>query len=93
MANQSVDNLVLMNKASKSAASKKGTPITIHSSYMSLIEMINVRGDEFPSNFKFDAYDHCNKYHENNNISDFNSFYNPPSHLKIIKPFPRRSHL
>ena len=88
MAEQPVDRLALMNAASQSRASKKGTIIPIHSSYMSLIDMINVRGDDFPSNAKFDSYDHCNKFHEDDTIASYNSLFNIPPGYRLVKPSP-----
>lgn len=88
MAEQPVDRLALMNAASQSKASKKGNIIPIHSPYMSLLEMINVRGDEFPSNAKFDSYDHCNKFHEDDTIASYNSLFNIPPGYRLVKPSP-----
>lgn len=41
---------------------------------MSLIEMIDVWGDEFPFNGKFDSYDHSNKFHEDDTIASLKLF-------------------
>lgn len=86
MVDQSVEKLALMKAASLSKASKKGTTIPIHYWYMSLVEMIKVFGDEFPSNSEFHSYDHCNKFHENDSIASYNTLFNLHSGFRLVKP-------
>ena len=58
-----------------SSASKRGTPIPIRSKYMSLHDMINERGDEYPSVSALDSYDHSNKFHEVDTLRDYYKLY------------------
>lgn len=59
MADKNPERIVKAN-----SASKRGTEIPIWSSYISLIEMINLRGEEYPFDAKLDFFDYCNKFHD-----------------------------
>ena len=67
-----------------STASKRGTPIPIRSKYMSLHDMINERGDEYPSVSALDSYDHSNKFHEADKVKDYHKIYRIKPPLKLI---------
>lgn len=45
-------------------ASKSGNPTLIRSLYMPFSNLINERGDDYPSDAHLDSYDHANTFHE-----------------------------
>lgn len=67
-------------RVAKMNNSKRGTLIKIRSlSYTSLIDMINLRGDEYPYLSHLDSYNHSNTFHkEDNRILNFNRLYKLP---------------
>lgn len=71
-------------------SSKRGIHIYIRSfACSSLIDMINLKGDEYPSLAHLDSYNHGNIYHEEDNmIANFNRLYKPPPHVKIEPTLP-----
>lgn len=56
--------------------------------------MINIHGDEYPSDNKFDSFDYCNKFHDTAKIEKFNKFHNILTPLKfvLINPGDRTCH-
>lgn len=70
--------------AKVNSTSKRGTNIPISSSYMSLIKMINLRGDEYAFDVKLDSFDYCNKFHDTAEIENFNKLHNICIHLKLV---------
>ncbi|XP_074337329.1 uncharacterized protein LOC141674523 [Apium graveolens] len=75
------------------SASKRGKDIDIRSSYMSLIDMINTRGDEYPSTAHLDSFNHCNTWH-NIDFNKLNARYNvlPPLRLVPVSGGDRTCH-
>ncbi|XP_074336556.1 uncharacterized protein LOC141673711 [Apium graveolens] len=65
------------------SASKRGKDIEIRSSYMSLIDMINTRGDEYPSTAHLDSFNHCNTWH-NIDFNKLNARYNVPPPFRLV---------
>ncbi|KAL8149219.1 hypothetical protein AgCh_006287 [Apium graveolens] len=65
------------------SASKRGNDIEIRSSYMSLLDMINTRGDEYPSNAHFDSFNHYNTWH-NIDYDKLNIRYNVRPPLRLV---------
>ncbi|KAL8098358.1 hypothetical protein AgCh_031208 [Apium graveolens] len=73
----------------KMNVSKRGTDIQIQSPYTSLINMINSRGDEYPSLFELDSYNHGNTFHElEDRIESLNTLYKLPPYLRITPAAP-----
>ncbi|KAK1379480.1 hypothetical protein POM88_026224 [Heracleum sosnowskyi] len=68
-------------------ASKRGI-ITIHSSYMSLQDMISERGDEYPSMSHLDSFDCSNKFHEVDKIRDYKKMYRVKTPLRLVPAGP-----
>ena len=64
MADKKAARLSKMNAKS----SKRGTPINIHPSYMSIPDLLNERGDEYPSISELDSFDHSNRFHDKKEI-------------------------
>ncbi|KAL8155484.1 hypothetical protein AgCh_000754 [Apium graveolens] len=61
-------------KLAKMNSLKRGTAIQIRPPYTSLINMINTRGDEYPSLSDLDSYNHDNTFHElDGRIEAFNN--------------------
>lgn len=58
--------------------SKKGNTINICPSYMSLIEMVNENGDEYPSLSNLVTYNYGNRIHEIETIEKYNKNYKLP---------------
>lgn len=83
MANKKVKRI-----SKTSSASKRATEIQIRSSYMSLIKMINLRGDEYPSDAKLDSFDYCNKLYDTSEKESFNKLHNILLPLKIVPVTP-----
>ncbi|KAK1397069.1 hypothetical protein POM88_006932 [Heracleum sosnowskyi] len=79
MADRASQHLQKMN-----SASKRGTPIPIRSKYMSLHDMINERGDEYPSVSALDSYDCSNRFHEVDMIKDYNKMYRVKAPLRLV---------
>ena len=75
------------------SASKRGKDIDICSSSMSLIDMINTRGDEYPSTTHLDSFNHCNTWH-NIDYDKLNARYNvrPPLRLVPVSGGDRTCH-
>lgn len=84
-----------MRLSKMNAASKRGNSITICSSYSSLIDMINQRGDEYPSNAPIDSSNHTNTFNDIKEIENLNKVYKLHYDLKLIKAGPgdRSCHL
>ena len=74
MADKKAAKLAKMNAQS----SKRGTPIYIHSSYVSIQNLLNERGDEYPSISELDSFDHSNRFCEKKEIKRYNRLYNLP---------------
>lgn len=83
MADKSAHSLLKMN-----SASKRGNDIEIRSSYMSLTEMINMRRDEYPSLADLDAYNCCNKFHDDDVIKNYNKTYEIKTPYRLVKAGP-----
>lgn len=83
MADRAASRLSKMN-----SAVKKGAVITVHSGYMSLLDMINTRGDEYPSESHLDAYNYGNTFHDVDQIAKFNKLYRIKKSYKVIKVEP-----
>ncbi|KAK1387033.1 hypothetical protein POM88_015211 [Heracleum sosnowskyi] len=83
MADRASQRLQKMN-----SASKRGTPIPIRSKYMSLHDMINERGDEYPSVSALDSYDCSNRFHDVDMIKDYNKMYRVKAPLKLVPAGP-----
>lgn len=69
-------------------SSKRGTPINIYFFYMSLVDMINQRGDEYPSNARMDSYNYDNTFPDESEIQKFNKYYNFPFALNLLEHSP-----
>ncbi|KAL8116823.1 hypothetical protein AgCh_023117 [Apium graveolens] len=83
MADRDLTHLQKMN------VSKRGTNIQIQSPYTSLLDMINSRGDEYPSLSELDSYNHGNTFHElDGRIESMNTLYTLPPHLRITPAAP-----
>ncbi|KAL8123914.1 hypothetical protein AgCh_011789 [Apium graveolens] len=85
------DSLVVIQaiRSQKMNVSKRGTNIQIQSPYTSLIDMINSRGDEYPSLSELDSYNHGNTFHElDGRIESMNTLYRLPPHLRITPAAP-----
>lgn len=78
--------------AKMNSASSKG--ISIRSPYMSLIEMLNERGDDYPSLAELDAYNCCSTYHYSEEIARYNKLFKmkPPYKLVLAEPGDRPCH-
>lgn len=50
--------------------------------------MINVRGDEYYSLSKLDAYNYCNKFHDQNTIDKYNKLYKIKSPYMLVSVGP-----
>jgi hypothetical protein len=55
---------------------------------MSLIDMLNERGDEYPSQSDLDAYDCCSIYHDSEEVEKFNKLYKIKSPYKLVLAGP-----
>lgn len=55
----------------------------VKASYISLIELINLRRDEYPSDSKLDSFDYYNKFHDVDEINKFNKLHNV-RRLKLV---------
>ena len=80
MADKKATRLAKMNAQS----SKRGTHIHIHSSYVSIQDLLNERGDEYPSISELDSFDHSNRFHDKKEIKRYNRLFNLPSNLELI---------
>lgn len=69
--------------AKMNSASSKGT-ITIRSPYMFLIDMLNERGEDYPSLAKLDAYDCCSTYHDVEEIARYNKLFKIKFPYKLV---------
>lgn len=84
MADRDQQRLAKMN------TSKRGTLIEIrYLFYTSLIDMINLKGEEYPFLSNLDSYNHNNTFHEEDNrILNFNRLYKLPPNLRIEPALP-----
>ena len=75
-------------------AAKKGTPIPIHSTFMSLLEMLRERGSDFSTLEELDSYSHSSKFLDTSIISAYNEAFNFPKEyfLKKAEPGDRTCH-
>jgi hypothetical protein len=69
------------------AQSSKGT-ITIRSPYTSLVDLLNLRGDDYPSLAELDAYNCCSRYHDFEEIERYNKLYKIKAPLKLVPAGP-----
>ena len=67
-------------------SSRRGTSIFIIFSYKSIPDMLNERGDEYPSISDLDSYDHSNNFHDLRGFRRYNKLYNMPSNLELRHP-------
>lgn len=77
-----------MNIASKASGTKASTEFQIHSRYTSLIDMINTRKDEYPSNTHLEASDHGNTFHNPKEFEKMEKLYNIQKPFKLILAGP-----
>ena len=71
-------------RLSKMGSGSRGTSIPIRSNYSSLIDMINQRGGEYPSQTVLDAYNHSSKYRNPDTVKELNKLYNVPFPFKLV---------
>ena len=81
MADKKAARLAKMN-----AQTRTGTHIIIHSPYVSIQDLLNERGDEYPSVSELDSFDHSNRFHDKKEIKKYNKLFNLPSYLELIHP-------
>ncbi|KAL8120200.1 hypothetical protein AgCh_017373 [Apium graveolens] len=70
-----------MTRLAKMNVARKSNEFPIRSRYTSLIDMINTRGDEYPSDAHLDAHDHINALRDPKELEKLSSCF------KIKKPF------
>ena len=73
---------------------KKGKPISIHSSYSSLSDMLISRGEEFPSLVDLDSYCHHSNFRDTKLLREYIDYFKiPPEYiLKFVEPGERTCH-
>ena len=81
MADKKTTRLAKMN-----TQARRGTHIIIHSPYVSIQDLLNERGDEYPSVSELDSFDHSNRYHDKKEIKKYNRLFNLPSYLELVHP-------
>lgn len=66
----------------------------IHSKYSSLIDMITIRGDEYPSDSHLDYFDHANTFDDQQEFKKIQKLYNFPKPfiLVLAEPDDRSCH-
>ena len=73
------------------SSSKKGNDFPIHSNYQNLIDIINTRGDEYPSDSHLDSFDHANTFHDSAELKKIEKLYliSAPYSLALAEPADR----
>lgn len=82
-----MDGKAAARLAMVNTASSKGI-ITIRSPYTSLVDMLNLRADDYPSLAELDAYNCCSRYHDEEEITRYNKLYKIKSPLKLVPAGP-----
>ena len=82
MADKKMTHLAKMNVA------KKSNEFPIRSRYTSLIDMINTRGDEYPSDAHLDAHDHVSIFRDAKELDKMKTFFKIKEPFKLVLACP-----
>ncbi|KAL8098330.1 hypothetical protein AgCh_031188 [Apium graveolens] len=77
-----------MTRLAKMNVARKSNDFPIRSRYTSLIDMINTRGDEYPSNAHLDAHDHISALRDPKELKKLSSCFRIKEPFKLVLAGP-----
>ncbi|XP_074329932.1 uncharacterized protein LOC141667374 [Apium graveolens] len=77
-----------MTRLAKMNVARKSNEFPIRSRYTSLIDMINTRGDEYPSDAHLDAHDHISALRDPKELEKLSSYFRIKDPFKLVLAGP-----